>query len=1103
MAQIIDLGKIRFNWAGTYDSGTSYSYNDLVKYGPNLYAFTALISGTGVVPTNTSNWSLVTQGINFRGNYTSGTHYYTNDIVIDGQNTYIVITEHTATSAVALGNSNLTIIAQGQAGLPSQTNKAKYILQTDGTQTTWTSTPQHAKTYVGDNVGANAVNFEASASLTNTMSVFQKGASDFAQFPIVNTSTGISASTDFIAYPADGTNDAGWIDMGITANNFNVNNFGITGAHDGYIFMSAPKVGVQNVISYSVSNNLATINTSAPHGFSVGNVVVVKDVATGLAGKFVIQTVPNNSSITYTVSNVANITTTVLNTTGTVHRPIGNGNLVLATDSTGLTNNIVFAAGGYDSGRTQMVIYPDLEVAIAISTQSISATTGALTVAGGAGITGDMWTNGTTHIGGVIYSGNNTASSWGANNLLTGIAAVVEVTSIPNTYGQFAFHNTDSTSSVDFIAYPNNGNDNHGWIDMGMTGSTFNQSTFGITGPNDGYIFVDAPTGTTGYGNLVLATGNQGTANKIVFAAGGFASGRTQMEIVPDSKVSININTPSTSATTGALVVRGGVGITGDVNIAGNITFGGSGTQVSTANLAVNAPLVFTGSNSTVSTNDLGLVVESKYSLGAYNSITNPYGVPGSSTTTGSTTTAPAIIVNKQLTSNVATLVTYAPHNFIVGDSITVVSVDSVFNGTYTITVVPTSTSLSYAKTNADIASARIGDQTFSINQKALVSNVATLQTTVNHTYTSGQVVVVSGVDSTFNGTYTITTTTANSFSYAKTSINVSATAVSPVGTAVVNTSASTAIISSATRTRWSALYKSYASVSAVGVQGTWNLVSNISTLPTSSINLSQATYNVADILYDSLKIGSLTLQGGYGYGSFILQGNITAPAWTTSGIRHVGSSFIATDTTSTGTVANAYTNSFGVTTVAALNSGVTYTNYATININAPVAGTNVTITNPYSLIVQGNTLFNGVNNFPGYVNFNGGSSFTGTTDVQELREQLVTGTLDGSNAITLDWTAGNIYHITAGAGGQQTYSFTNVPTDAGKVMTVNVLQQQGGTPYYPSTVNINGTGQTIRWQGGINPSLTTANSLDVFSFTFVRTAAAAWVVLAAVAAGF
>jgi len=70
---------------------------------------------------------------------------------------------------------------------------------------------------------------------------------------------------------------------------------------------------------------------------------------------------------------------------------------------------------------------------------------------------------------------------------------------------------------------------------------------------------------------------------------------------------------------------------------------------------------------------------------------------------------------------------------------------------------------------------------TGSITNKALTSNVATLTSTA-HSFTVGMTVVVSGVDATFNGTYTITAVTANTFSYAKTASNVASTAVNPVG---------------------------------------------------------------------------------------------------------------------------------------------------------------------------------------------------------------------------------------------------------------------------------------------------------------------------------
>ena len=65
-------------------------------------------------------------------------------------------------------------------------------------------------------------------------------------------------------------------------------------------------------------------------------------------------------------------------------------------------------------------------------------------------------------------------------------------------------------------------------------------------------------------------------------------------------------------------------------------------------------------------------------------------------------------VTNKALTSNVATLTTGAAHGFEVGQSVTVSTVDSTFNGTYTITAVPTTTTFRYAKTATDVASTAV-----------------------------------------------------------------------------------------------------------------------------------------------------------------------------------------------------------------------------------------------------------------------------------------------------------------------------------------------------------------------------------------------------------
>jgi hypothetical protein len=66
------------------------------------------------------------------------------------------------------------------------------------------------------------------------------------------------------------------------------------------------------------------------------------------------------------------------------------------------------------------------------------------------------------------------------------------------------------------------------------------------------------------------------------------------------------------------------------------------------------------------------------------------------------------------------------------------------------------------------------------ITNKALTSNVATLTTSAVHGLTVGDEVWVEGVDSTFNGKYTIATVpTTTTFTYAKTASNVASTAVS------------------------------------------------------------------------------------------------------------------------------------------------------------------------------------------------------------------------------------------------------------------------------------------------------------------------------------
>jgi len=103
---------------------------------------------------------------------------------------------------------------------------------------------------------------------------------------------------------------------------------------------------------------------------------------------------------------------------------------------------------------------------------------------------------------------------------------------------------------------------------------------------------------------------------------------------------------------------------------------------------------------------------------------------------------------------------------------------------------------------------------------------------------------------------------------------------------------------------------------------------------------------SVADARYAAIASPTIT---NLGVDRITISGNLSSAAWTTAGIRIKGNPATLTDTTSTGTVATAYTDAFGGNTIASTSS-VTFTNYTTAFFKAPIAGTNVTMTNKWAL---------------------------------------------------------------------------------------------------------------------------------------------------------
>ena len=93
-------------------------------------------------------------------------------------------------------------------------------------------------------------------------------------------------------------------------------------------------------------------------------------------------------------------------------------------------------------------------------------------------------------------------------------------------------------------------------------------------------------------------------------------------------------------------------------------------------------------------------------------------------------------------------------------------------------------------------------------------------------------------------------------------------------------------------------------------------------------------------------------------------------------------------------------------------------------------------------------------------------------------------------------YTTNNANNWTLNVRGNSTTSL-NTMMSIGQSLTVAMLTTNGGTAYYMTAIQVDGVGQTIKWQGGTAPTSGNASAIDVYAVTVIKTASATYTVLA------
>lgn len=175
---------------------------------------------------------------------------------------------------------------------------------------------------------------------------------------------------------------------------------------------------------------------------------------------------------------------------------------------------------------------------------------------------------------------------------------------------------------------------------------------------------------------------------------------------------------------------------------------------------------------------------------------------------------------------------------------------------------------------------------------------------------------------------------------------------------------------------------------------------------------------------------------------------------------------------------------------------------------NTLTAGANITITNGNGTITIASSGGSGFDPTSSYT-YTGTQTFTGTisslaTILNNAAETTTISATAATGTINFDITTQSVLYYTSNASANWTVNFRASSTatldsimSIGQSLTTAFLVQCGATPYYNNVVQIDGSTVTPVWQNGTAPTFGYISSLNVYTYTIIKTGTGTFKVLA------